>query len=366
MPAISGPGAGPVAVTGASGYIGAHVLKNLVEHGYQVRACVRDSSLTEKMAYLLAIDEKGPGSIELFSCDLMKAAEGAYDEAFNGCAAVFHVAADIGTNKATGWPAPEVMYEGLLNATAGVLESCKKSGTVKRVVYTSSTAAVMGPGLPGRPADYEYTEDDWAGGSYETLEQRFTVTNRKGETFMNWNVEHSSYAKGKVDTEKYGYEFGETNGIDVISVCPCHVLGPLLGKPHDAVWQHRIGLMLAGTTDFPPAGTPWNIIDVRDIAEIQRLAATSEVATNGSRYLACASDESGELTMRGLLDALGELFPNINIAGDYVPDPSDSLLRAKCTKAINELGLKSHHVMDTLRDTGNSLIDLGCIEPALK
>ena len=266
MPAISGPDAGPVAVTGASGFIGAHVVKNLVENGYQVRACVRDSSLTEKMAYLMAIDEKGPGSVELFSCDLMKAAEGAYDEAFNGCAAVFHVAADIGTNKTYGSPSPEVMYEGLLAATAGVLESCRKAGTVKRVIYTSSTAAVMGPGLPDRPVDFEYTEDDWAGGSYETLEQRFTSTNRKGETFMNWNVERSSYAKGKVDAEKYSYEFGETNGIDVVSVCPCHVLGPLMGKPHDTVWQHRIGLMLAGTTDFPPAGTNWNIIDVRDIA----------------------------------------------------------------------------------------------------
>ncbi|MDG2072467.1 MAG: NAD-dependent epimerase/dehydratase family protein [Pseudomonadales bacterium] len=366
MPAISGPDAGAVAVTGASGFIGAHVVKNLVENGYQVRACVRDSSLTEKMAYLMAIDEKGPGSIELFSCDLMRAAEGAYDEAFIGCAAVFHVAADIGTNKTYGSPSPEVMYEGLLAATAGVLESCRKAGTVKRVVYTSSTAAVMGPGLPDRPVDFEYTEDDWAGGSYETLEQRYTSTNRKGETFMNWNIQRSSYAKGKVDAEKFGYEFGETNGIDVVSVCPCHVLGPLMGKPHDTVWQHRIGLMLAGTTDFPSAGMNWNIIDVRDIAEIQRLAATSHLATNGSRYMAVAHEESGEPTMQELLDTLGELFPNFNIAGDYVPDQSDTRLRAKCTKAINELGLKPHNVLDTLRDTGNSLIDLGCIEPALK
>ncbi|MDE0191684.1 MAG: hypothetical protein OXQ90_10035, partial [Gammaproteobacteria bacterium] len=56
----------------------------------------------------------------------------------------------------------------------------------------------------------------------------------------------------------------------------------------------------------------------------------------------------------------------IDVAGDYEPLPSDTRLRAKCRKAIEELGLKTHDVRDTLRDTGNSLIELGVIEPAWK
>lgn len=364
MPAISGPADGPVAVTGASGYIGSHVVKNLVEAGYQVRACVRDANRSDKVSYLLAMDEKGPGSVELYSCDLMQASAGAYDEAFSGCCAVFHVAADIGTDPTYDRPTPESMYESLLDATAGVLESCRKAGSVKRVVYTSSTAAVMGPGGPDRPANYVYTEDDWAGGSYESLEERYTSTNRDGKVFMNWTVERSSYAKGKVDAEKFGYAFGEKHGIDVVSCCPCHVLGPLLGAPHDTVWQHRIGLMLQGKIDFPPAGMQWNIIDVRDIAETQRLAATSEVAKNGSRYMMVATDESGEPSMRMLLDMLGELFPDIDIAGDYDPPATEERLRARCTKAIDELGLKTHDVMDTLKATGETLLEFGLIEPA--
>jgi nucleoside-diphosphate-sugar epimerase len=366
MSAISGPQDGPVAVTGASGFIGAHVVKNLVETGYAVRACVRDETRTDKMSYLVDINEKGPGSVEFYSCDLMKASEGAYDEAFAGCSAVFHVAADIGTDKTYGKPSPQTQYDSLLAATEGVLESCRKAGTVKRVVYTSSTAAVMGPGAPGRPVDYVYTEDDWAGGTYDTLEQRYTSTNRHGEVFKNWNVERSAYAKGKVDAEKFGYAFGEKHGIDVISVCPCHVLGPLMGKPHDAVWQHRIGIFLSGNTDFPARGMDWNIIDVRDIAETQRLIATSEVAKNGSRYNMVANDESGEPTMRELLDVLGELFPDIDVAGDYEPEASTTRLRARCTRAIEELGLKPHDVRDTLKATGDTLIALGAIEPARK
>ena len=101
MTSISGPSDGPVAVTGASGFVGSHVVKNLVEHGYDVHACLRDSSREDKTSYLLDIDKKGPGSVKLFSCDLYKAADGEYDEAFAGCSVVFHVAADIGTDAAT-------------------------------------------------------------------------------------------------------------------------------------------------------------------------------------------------------------------------------------------------------------------------
>ena len=366
MACISGPADGPVAVTGASGYIGSHVVKNLVEHGYEVRACVRDATREDKLSYLREVSDKGPGSITYHSCDLYKASEGEYDKAFAGCSAVFHVAADIGTDPSYGSPSPQSMYDSLLTQTAGVLESCRKAGTVRRVVYTSSTAAVMGRGAPDRPVDYEYTEDDWAGGPYETLDERYTYTNKQGETINAWSVERSAYAKGKVDAEKFGYRCGEESGIDVVSVCPCHVLGPLLGKPHDTVWQHRIGLFLEGKTNFPEQGMDWNIIDVRDIAETQRLCAESDVATNGSRYMMVATDESGEPRMQELLGLLAELFPDIDVGGDYKPLPSTTRLRAKCTRAINELGLKTHDVRDTLVETGRTLIELGCIKPARK
>lgn len=366
MAAISGPGDGPVAVTGASGFIGAHVVNNLVKAGYAVRGCMRDVSREDKTAYLKDMGAQGPGSVELLSVDLMDAASGGYDDAFAGCSAVFHVAADIGTDKRYGPPSRERMYASLLDMTAGVLESCRKSGTVKRVVYTSSTAAVMGPGAPDRPDNYMYTEDDWAGGSYETLDARYTRPNKDGKMMSHWTAEHATYAKGKVDAERYGYDFGAKHGIDVISICPCHVLGPLFGKPHDTLWQHRIGLMLSGTTDLRGDGLPWNIVDVRDIAEAQRLAAESQRAANGSRYMLVATDESGEPSTRMLIDMLGELYPNINVAGDYYPPPTDARLRARCTKAIEELGLVTHNVRDTLKDTGDSLIALGVIEPAYK
>jgi nucleoside-diphosphate-sugar epimerase len=225
----------------------------------------------------------------------------------------------------------------------------------------------MGPGAADRPVDHIYTEHDWAGGSYESLAQRYTATNRRGEVFENWNIARSAYAKGKLDAEKFAYQFGEKTGIDVVSVCPCHVLGPLMGAAHNSLWQQRIGqFMEGGNGGFSGQGQDWNIIDVRDIAETQRLLATSAVATNGSRYLMVAQDESGEPPTRELLDTLAQLFPNIDVARDFQPPASDTRLRARCTKAVTELGLSPHAVNDTLRDTVNSLLDLGIVTPLLK
>ena len=105
----------------------------------------------------------------------------------------------------------------------------------------------------------------------------------------------------------------------------------------------------------------WNIIDVRDIAEAQRLAVESDVATNASRYCLTAKDESGEPTGEEFLDMLQALFSDHNVCGGYRPEPTGERFRCRCTKAINELGLEPHSIEDTLRDTGNSLIELGCV-----
>ena len=359
MSAISGPSDGPVAVTGAAGFVGAHVVKNLVEHGYDVHACLRDTGREDKMVYLREISETGPGSVKFFSCDLYNAADGVYDEPFSGCSAVFHVAADIGSDATTyGRVSPLKQYEGIVDMTAAILESCRKAGTVKRIIYTSSVAAVLGPGAPDRAEDHIFSEDDWCGGTYETLEERHT--NEKGE--MSWTNEKKAYGKGKLDAERLCNQFGKESGIDVISICPFFIMGPLLGVPHDTTWQHRLGVALAGDRSMESRRTiNWNITDVRDIAEAQRLAVESDIATNASRYCLAAKDELGEPTGKEFLNILQGLFPNHNVCGGYRPDQTSERNRCRCTKAINELGLNPYSLEDTLRDTGNSLIELGCV-----
>jgi nucleoside-diphosphate-sugar epimerase len=371
MPPISGPDEGIVAVTGASGYIGSHVVKNLLEHGYTVRATVRDASRDDKVSYLKEMSAKGPGKIEeIYSRDLFAAPEGVYDDVFDGCVCVFHVAADLGNDPSYGERDAQRVFDGCMTSTKGILESVRKAGTVKRVVYTSSSAAIMGLRPGGKNGSgYEYVDDDWAGeGPYETIEERWTRIHRDtGEPMKLWTLEKQPYAMGKVEAERYAYAWGEENGIDVLSCCPCHVLGPINGVSQNSGWQKRIGLMLMGESGHEGRfNSLWNIIDVRDIAEAQRLMATSDVAKNGTRYMLAATDTSGEITVQELIDRLRELFPDIHVATDYDPPATPDHPHGKSTKAINELGLKTHTVLETLKDTGDSLIALGAIEPALK
>ena len=116
MSHISGPGDGPVAVTGSAGYIGSHIVLNLVQHGYAVRACVRDAGKLSNTAHLTAMNGIGPGSVTLHNCDMT--IPGAYDEVIAGCCCVFHAAAEMGNLAGS---TPRKVYEGGLEATKLVM-----------------------------------------------------------------------------------------------------------------------------------------------------------------------------------------------------------------------------------------------------
>lgn len=360
MPSVTAS-EGPVAVTGASGYIGSHVVLNLLKRGYAVRACVTNPRNPEKVDHLKAMAEGGhAGTLTLHGANLLE--EGSYDQPFDGCSAILHVGTAMaygGANK------PQEVYDGAVSGTQNVIRSAQKAGSVKRFVYTSSFAAIVNL----RPPGYVYTENDWASDNRErdpswSLEN----LNDKGET---------GYAMAKVETERILYRIAAEDGrFEGVSINPIVVLGPLLAKAHDLVfsWQWFLGRMLRGK----PCGNGWqhlwNIVDVRDVAEAHVLCIESDAPKNGDRYQLSATDESGELNAEQLQARLQELFPEIDVGGP--PPEYDAMVakhgqpydapRAHCDKARRDLGLETHSVDDTLRETGRTLIDLGLIEPKLR
>jgi len=350
------PADGPVAVTGASGYIASWIVRDLMEQGFQVRGCVRDRNNPEKVEHLLAMNDAGlRGRVELFEGDLFKPRS--YDEAFNGCSAVIHAGAAVGFNKET----PQQVYDGCYTEVAHVIESARTSGTVKRFVFTSSFAAVGHP----RPEGYVFTEKDWCGDNVEGYRGAWTDENIPKNRDL-------AYAMAKARAERMIYKIAEEDGgFEAIAILPLHVLGPLMSANHDQPWswQNCIRQMLRAKPFKGAKGGRmlWNIVDVRDVARTHRLCAQTSVARNGSRYVLSASDRSGELFTWELQARLRTLFPSIpDIGGEPMEggQPAKKTYdspRAYCLLAKQELGLTTYSVDETLRATGESLNRLGLL-----
>ncbi len=348
---------GPVAVTGAAGYIGCHTVHSFMERGYTVRACVTDPNVPEKVDHLLAMNEEGlPGVVEVVKGNILEV--GSYDDPFAECCAVLHV----GTPMMYGGKiTPRECYDGMVEGIKNVLGSATKASTVKRFVYTSSFAAIGHPA----PSGYVYTEDDWA--------------DSHRERDRSWNPDSIdtnggiAYAWAKVNTERFinDYAAGDSS-FDAVSICPCVVLGPLLSTAHEGLgsWQWALARMLESKPCPRGWQALWNIVDVRDVAEAHALVCESDNVQPGSRYQLTATDRQGELNVDQLQQHLQTLFPDLTVGGR--PPEMAAFLekrsihdgpRAYCTKAINDLGLETRAIEDTLQTTGSTMMDLGLCSP---
>ena len=350
------PADGPIAVTGASGYIGSWIVRDCVEQGYEVRACVRDTSRTEKVDHLTAMNNQGlRGKVTLASGDLFDA--GSYDEAFDGCSAVIHAGATVGYNRET----PQQVYDGCFTEVTHVLESARKSGAMRRFVFTSSFAAVGHP----RPEGYVFTEKDWCGDNIEAYRGRWTEDRIPENRDL-------AYAMAKANTERMLYEAAAEDGsFDAMAILPLHVIGPLMCANHDQgwSWQNCIRFMLQGKPYKKSRGGRmlWNNVDVRDTARAHRLCAESSVAKNGSRYILSAADRSGELFTWQMQEKLKALFPAVaevggeEMEGDAPAQSTYDSPRSYCLLAKQELGLATYSIDETLKATGESYFELGLL-----
>jgi nucleoside-diphosphate-sugar epimerase len=339
-----------VLVTGASGFIAGHCIEELLRHGYAVRGTVRDIARTEKVAHLTALAARLGGSLDFVAARL-DADEG-WAEAVAGCAYVLHVASP----HPPGVPRDQdEVIRPAVDGTLRVLRAAAASDTVRRVVLTSSGSAVN-VGHP-EPGAGRFTEEDWS--------------------FIE---RCSPYEKSKTLAERAAWEFvGDLPGprrLELVTVIPGLVLGPLQNaevKTSNEVVQRLLNGSLPAV---PNLGL--SPVDVRDIAVAHRLAVQSPESA-GNRYICTGPDTwmpdlartlAAEFGPRGfrvptrrmpywMMWVAARFDPALRLVLGYVGRP----VRLSSRKAFDELGWTARPTAETLRDTGQSLIDQAVVRP---
>ncbi len=240
-------------ITGASGFVGAHVARLAFEQGAELRLLVRPTSNRD---YL-------PATADLITGNLR--APEAFSSALQGCDALIHVAADYRL-----WvPDPAEMYQANVEGTRKLLQLAREAG-VPRVVYTSSVAT-MGFRTDGTVAD---------------------ESSPVSEAYM---IGH--YKRSKWIAEQVAIDAARA-GQHVILLNPTTPIGALDAKPTPT---GRIVVDFL-KRNFPAyVETGLNLVDVREVARMHLRAL--EVGTPGERYILGGAN----LTLKQILDQLAGL-----------------------------------------------------------
>jgi dihydroflavonol-4-reductase len=242
-----------VFVTGGTGFVGANLVRLLLQEGYQVRALVRPSSRLDNLQNL---------DVELVQGDLTDPELG---QQMRGCQALFHVAAHYSL-----WQRDrDLLYRHNVLGTRQVLAAAQRAG-VERTVYTSSVAAI-GVRRDGTPADETYQSP---------------VENLIGH-----------YKKSKYWAEQEAHQAVQA-GQDVVIVNPTTPIGAWDIKPTPTG-----DLILRFLRRQMPAyvNTGLNLIDVQDVARGHLLAL--QQGKTGERYILGHRN----LTLKQILDCLADL-----------------------------------------------------------
>ena len=258
-----------VLVTGGSGFIGSALVEQLLELGKTVHTTVRSLASKSKTAPLVVMQEKFPDKLKLFEADLLNA--GSFDLAMAGCDVVHHVASPFRTPEKIGDGESE-MVKPALEGTRTVLSSVNKTPSVRRVVLTSSVAAM-----------------------YNNFAE---IAKMEGSTLRDtyWNetasLTNSPYSYSKVLAEKEAWKMYEAQDDekrwDLVVINPSLVLGPSLAAASESGSLFLLGQVMSGQMFFGAPDFMLALVDVRDVAAAHCAAADKPDAQG--RYIVSGSE----------------------------------------------------------------------------
>ena len=344
----------PVLVTGANGYVASWLVQRLLDDGITVHAAVRNPDNDAKVGHLKEAAANSKGDIKFFKADLLT--PGAYQEAMEGCELVYHTASPFTTDVKD--PQKELI-EPAEQGTANVLNSANEVESVKRVVVTSSCAAIYTDAIdtvnaPGG----QLTEEIWN-----------TTT----------SLEYQPYSYSKTLAEKKAWEIAEgQDRWDLVTINPCLVLGPALNPKNTTSESVNIMKTLGGgdmKMGAPRMGV--GIVDVRDVAEAHFKAGYVPEAQG--RYITAAHNTNFLEMGTTLLPKYGGKFPlpkralpkwlvmlvgpmtNPLFTRKFIRNNVDVLWKADNSKIKQELGMTFRPMKETMEDSFQVLVDEGIL-----
>jgi nucleoside-diphosphate-sugar epimerase len=278
---------GTVLVTGASGYIGSHVVSNLLNRGRDVRATVRDASDPGRVDHLRNLPVLEGGSLEIVEMDLMDA--DSVVRAVAGCCEVIHTAAAVRIMAKK--PQSQIVDPSVIG-TQNVLDAIDVAGSVERLVHTSSTAAI-------RPTKWQdgqtLTTDTWADDA---------------------TLEGNPYGLAKFSAERLVRDWHSAKDVSsrprMVTINPCIVFGPPLSERH---LRGSVSFIMTLLRREIPFVIPMHvsIVDVRDVAEAHVRALT--MGEDTGRYLVV----SGQMWFKEIARALKSSHPDLRIPTRQIP-----------------------------------------------
>ncbi|RMX94831.1 hypothetical protein D0867_13710 [Hortaea werneckii] len=336
-----------VLLTGGSGFIAAHVLDILLQHGHSVVTTVRSQDKAKKIADNHA--QYGPDKLSFAIVEDI-AREGAFDQAVVSdppFETVIHTASPFHFNVTD---VQKELLDPAIIGTTGILKSIKKSApSVKRVVITSSFASIINP-YKGSWPEHTYTETDW-----NPITQQQAIENPA-----------NGYRASKTFAERAAWEFLEKEkpNFSIATMCPPLVLGPIvhylnsLDALNTSNQRVRDIMMGKAKEEIPPTGTfIW--VDVRDLALCHVLAMEKEGAANKRFFIT-----TGYFSNKEIAEIIGKNFPQYKEGlpsastpgGSY---PEEGVYKIDNSNVVNTLGVKFRPLEESIVDTVKSLQAVG-------
>lgn len=341
----------PVLVTGGSGYIASWIIKLLLDQGRSVHTTTRDP---KKTAHLDQIAAGTGGTLKQFQADLLT--PGSFDAAMQGCQVVMHTASPFLTRDYGD--AETTLVRPAVEGTRNVLEAATRAQSVRRVVLTSSVAAVYGDncelsGVQGGA----FTEEHWNNTS---------------------SLQHNPYQFAKAAAEREAMRIQRTQQRwDLVTLNPSMVFGPSLTKTTNS---GSVGMLRRIGSGKYKGGVPpirLGCVDVRDVARAHVLAA-DKTDVSGRNILS-----ADVLSLLQIGQILQEHYPRYalpkkelpkalvwlvgpltaGVSRTYVSRNMGLPLRFDNTKSRRELGISYRPLEQTFTEHFKQLVDDNLVPP---